>query len=184
MSKPTLCLDTHELAWAAGFFDGEGSVCLRRRGNWRELRLQVPQSGNDATDILERFQRAIGGLGKIGGPWQYRERMLPMYRLDLYGHENVQAAISMVWRFLSKPKQIQATKAMTECAAYWQMRGLHGKGPAKLTMAQVAYVRERHVQAKANRQRVVRGWIQDEAAKLKISPHTLNHILQGRGYAT
>lgn len=58
-----------EHAWAAGFFDGEGCVNQVKRANHRPtLQLALGQSGSDET--LVRFQKAMGGLGKIYGPYQ------------------------------------------------------------------------------------------------------------------
>jgi len=49
-----------ELAWAAGFFDGEGSF------SWTEAAAFGCTVINQANkEPLERFQRAVAGLGKI-----------------------------------------------------------------------------------------------------------------------
>lgn len=52
-----------ELAWAAGFFDGEGSVQLTRRGK--------PQWGIAQCDPapLQRFLSAVGLPDKVHGPY-------------------------------------------------------------------------------------------------------------------
>lgn len=175
--KPT----THELAWAAGFFDGEGTVILRRRRNWMELGLSVSQSGDPET--LQRFQAAIGGLGKIGGPWNPKwPGSAPAYRLDLRGYQQVQAAVAMLWRFLSGPKKAQAERVMLACKAYFQQRALHGKSTAKLTLAQAAELRSMYAAARVGRQRVPHGFFAQAAAKYGTSRHTLSHICQGKGY--
>lgn len=63
-----------ELAWAAGFFDGEGYIGCKKDGT---VRLSIDQI-NKAP--LNRFQKAVGGLGTVTGPhppsglgkrWQY-----------------------------------------------------------------------------------------------------------------
>lgn len=63
-----------EKAWAAGFFDGEGSVHIA----WRHLRkdgteycypqVSLSQSGLTAKAILERFGKAVEVPGKLYGP--------------------------------------------------------------------------------------------------------------------
>src|SRR5260221_10051361 len=62
-------LDPIELAWAAGFFDGEGSTFARSeraRPGYRRFVMSVPQSGADRPpEVLVRFQRAVA-LGVIG----------------------------------------------------------------------------------------------------------------------
>lgn len=182
MSKPILCLDTHELAWAAGFFDGEGHVALRRRGNWRELVLSVSQSGQSGRVILERMQRALGGLGKIGGPWIPKRANLPVYRLDMRGYVDVQASIALMWRWLSDVKRAQASAAMVNCRDYFARRSLMGDGPAKLTRQQVEDLRARYAVVKAGRKRAPRGFFTQESANLGLSINTLRPICHGRGY--
>jgi hypothetical protein len=63
-------MDRHELAWAAGFFDGEGwANAVGQTGRrTRQPQAQINQSDNDAIPVaLERFNRAVG-VGRIGGP--------------------------------------------------------------------------------------------------------------------
>lgn len=60
-----------ELAWAAGFFDGEGSTYVDSslQGNhyYPRLRLGVVQSGEtfNPPQVLVRFQKAVGDIGSI-----------------------------------------------------------------------------------------------------------------------
>lgn len=56
-----------EIAWAAGLFEGEGTVALVRGKppkQWVNLRMQVWSTD---LDVLEKFQRIVGG--KIYGPY-------------------------------------------------------------------------------------------------------------------
>lgn len=65
-------MDRYELAWAAGFFDGEGwAAAVRQSGRTNhQPRAQVNQAGaGRAPEALERFRAALGGLGRIGGPY-------------------------------------------------------------------------------------------------------------------
>lgn len=52
-----------EVAWAAGFFDGEGSCFANRRpgGTYAEV-IRIHQKDPRP---LERFQAAIGGIGRL-----------------------------------------------------------------------------------------------------------------------
>lgn len=64
-------MDRHELAWAAGFFDGEGWAAPVRfgRGQQRRPQAQINQSDDDdVPEALVRFRAAVGGAGNIGGP--------------------------------------------------------------------------------------------------------------------
>jgi hypothetical protein len=56
-------LESHELAWAAGFF-GEGWAAYQHRG-WRTRTNQAGESG--APEVLLKFQRIVG-VGRIDGP--------------------------------------------------------------------------------------------------------------------
>lgn len=60
-----------ELAWAAGLFEGEGTVTKNPRGY---LRLAVSQNGGaEARELLVRFAHAVG-LGRVTGPYDYAGR--------------------------------------------------------------------------------------------------------------
>lgn len=52
-----------DIAYLAGFFDGEGCVCINYQPSTRQysLRLQVTQSGRPATRVLSRYVDAFGG---------------------------------------------------------------------------------------------------------------------------
>ncbi len=57
-----------KLHWAAGFFEGEGTIRLNR-----SKRSPRPTMGfqviNTDLEALERFRDGVGGLGDIGGPY-------------------------------------------------------------------------------------------------------------------
>ena len=92
-----------ELAWAAGFFDGEGCVCRRNQHNEHDkINFEVAQ-----VDVrpLERFLAAVK-IGKIihrpGG-----KKSGPHYMFVLYRQEHVYDVINKLWPFLSEPKKEQ-----------------------------------------------------------------------------
>ena len=100
-----------QLAWAAGFFDGEGYVGCAP--STLQLTLSVGQSGSPA--LLERVQAALGGLGSIGGPYgPYPTKVSrkPVWRLQLNGYEKVQGAIALLWEWLGPVKRAQAKQAL------------------------------------------------------------------------
>lgn len=123
MSKPILCLNTHELAWAAGFFDGEGTVYARKRTpKRRELSLTIAQV---ETTTLHRFNRAVGSIGKVRGPYRTQLKGVakkPVYIFDAYGHPRVQAIIAMLWAWLGIPKRRQAIAAIAAVLPYEKQR--------------------------------------------------------------
>ena len=62
-----MCVRTYlknELVWAAGFFDGEGSIFHTKCRN--SLRININQT---EWETLERFRRATGNHNKVRGPY-------------------------------------------------------------------------------------------------------------------
>lgn len=100
-------MNREELAWAAGFFDGEGHMAARK---WRTSQIGVGQS---EVSTLVRFQRAVRGIGCVYGPYRAANSPRPTYRWQIASFEGCQAVIAMLWPFLSEPKRDQARRLMT-----------------------------------------------------------------------
>jgi len=115
-------MNREALAWAGGFYSGEGYTGLnkfttmgkggKKRSRWKKYpSMTVAQASSPET--LERFNDAIMGLGKIYGPYgPYTTQKKPYYQLQIFGFEKVQAAIAMLWDFLSTEKQRQAKNVL------------------------------------------------------------------------
>lgn len=124
-------LDPLQLAWAAGFFDGEGSTIVHepRRGYLR-LTVSVPQSGGpEPPEVLYRFKAAMLGLGEIGpqnseGMWVWRSR----------SGEEGQAAIALLWPQLGTVRRAQARAALERFHAQYHPSGLKPR-PSRRTRA-------------------------------------------------
>ena len=103
--------DLAELAWAAGFFDGEGSTIAKSdsdRPGYYQLVVTVPQSGRDGVpEVLLRFQRAVLGMGVID-----RADAKSVLRWRARGFVDAQATIALLWRSLGGVKRDQAAAAM------------------------------------------------------------------------
>lgn len=75
-----------ELAWAAGFYDGEGSskkICYHyktkkgiRKAPTKNIMMSVSQA---ELEPLLRFQNAVKGIGHINGPYQYNTNKRPYW---------------------------------------------------------------------------------------------------------
>lgn len=95
-------LDREALAWAAGFYDGEGSVGLSGPGG-RYPQLRISQCH---PEVLQRFRLAVGGIGFVTGP-----HPRPAPRQDVWVYRtsgmNAQAVAAMLWPFLSSVKRAQ-----------------------------------------------------------------------------
>jgi len=101
-----------ELAWAAGFFDGEGSVhiaysCKRKDGSFRHYpQVSLGQSGVLAPEVLNRFQRAIGMIGKLYGPFKPAKNQKQVrFLLEFSGFAKTQAIMAMLWSWLGTVKR-------------------------------------------------------------------------------
>lgn len=110
-------VNRENLAWAAGFFDGEGTVGCRKGPKKVQLQLKVGQAD---PETLEKFLDAIG-FGKIYGPYTHDKRpnRKPMWNYTVTKHEHVQAAIAMMWPFLGTIKREDALRALTTYRNDW-----------------------------------------------------------------
>lgn len=111
-------LSREELAWAAGFFDGEGcTYAMKRSDAYTRVALDVGQVNKDT---LERFRAAVGGLGSVVGPYSHRARpqSKPIYQYRASSFEDVQAVLAMLWAWLGPHKREQALTAMAKATPY------------------------------------------------------------------
>lgn len=93
-------MDTRELAWAAGLFEGEG---------WISDNSGYAMLGLETTDMdtLERFHAAVGGLGRISGH-RVRGGNRPVASWKLCSFEGSQAVLAMLWYGLGDRRKSQA----------------------------------------------------------------------------
>lgn len=99
-----------ELAWAAGFFDGEGTTHLGKstKGDrFTKPKLTIPQK---ELECLARFRKALGNRGTIYGPIK-QKRDSEIYHYSIQKAKEVDETLTLLWPFLSDVKKNQATKA-------------------------------------------------------------------------
>lgn len=98
------------LAWAGGFFDGEGSTFAKgetARPGYRQLNVSVPQSGGVVVpEVLARFDDALPGLGAIGQPSG------GLFRWRSADHTRSRATIDLLRPWIGKVKRDQAAAAI------------------------------------------------------------------------
>jgi hypothetical protein len=100
------------LAWAAGFFDGEGSFITVRDGGHIGCMVSVGQTDDEP---LHKFMAVFNGIGAVNGPYaRAKPNERPMFYYTVRGFEKVQAIMAMMWPFLCGPKKRQATEMMSE----------------------------------------------------------------------
>lgn len=134
-------MNREELAWAAGFFDGEGSFTHGGNtgpGSGRYAVVRITQT--DAA-VLHRFRRAVTSIGRVTGPHLTAHR--PAFHYCAYGNEKSQAIGAMLWAFLSPPKRVQFKTRMA--AAGWD--GLTRSPDQRAKMS--ASLKQHHINRRA-----------------------------------
>jgi hypothetical protein len=103
---------SEELAWSAGFFDGEGCVGLRRRPRC-VAQLQISISQCDRR-VLDRFAAAVGG-GRVYGPHTpagATPNQNPRYQYVATGASLVPSIMDAIYPWLSAVKREQYERTM------------------------------------------------------------------------
>ena len=124
-------LDRAELAWAAGFFDGEGSTIARTyrdRPGYYQLNVTVPQACADSVPpALLRFQGAMLGMRQISGPANDHG-----YMLRFSARDEVHRVLQLLWPNLGEVKRAQATAAIAVVDAQYSSGRIRARKPRKL----------------------------------------------------
>lgn len=104
-----------QLAWAAGFFDGEGhiGVVTPKSGN-AHIHIQVVQTEEGP---LQRLQTVLN-VGRIYGPYNHGGNRRPYKQLHIDRFESVQHTVCALWPWLSAPKKRQIVAAFDKFALY------------------------------------------------------------------
>ncbi|HEV8670095.1 MAG TPA: hypothetical protein VGS01_05095 [Candidatus Limnocylindria bacterium] len=106
---------TTELAWVAGFFDGEGYIGSGGANGRRTIEMSIAQAtpAGSMPPTLARV-RSVLGVGSLRGPrllpnpWS----KLPQCVWVTNAFEDVQFATAMLWRWLGPVKRTQARDAL------------------------------------------------------------------------
>jgi len=105
-------LDPREIAWAAGLFEGEGSIGASRN---RKKKTQTPllQLSMTDGDTVQRFA-SILGLGRTYRPYDRGLNCKPSYTWRLTSFEKAQAVIAMFWPWLGVRRKKRALEILAE----------------------------------------------------------------------
>lgn len=95
-------------AWAAGFWDGEGSVGCYYRRDRPSWRIACGISQRDAR-VLRRFCKIVG-VGRVGGPYIVRDK--PMFAWYARNYEDALAVFTRLRPYLDKIKMKQFEQAL------------------------------------------------------------------------
>src|SRR3990167_6635936 len=99
--------DKTDLAWAAGLFDGEGTVGVRRNGDKARLRRIGMSVRMSCKDAVEKWAQIAGTKITVPIIPSYYPNAKPLYSAAIQNFEGVQAAIAKMWPWLSEEKRNQ-----------------------------------------------------------------------------
>ncbi len=109
-------MDTRDLAWAAGFFDAEGSIShhLPTKRRTRRATFDVSQSGDGKIpDVLMRF-RDVVGAGSIFGPYRGY-----LYYWRTHDTGIITSVVALLWPWLTDEKRAQIRATLAVIPALW-----------------------------------------------------------------
>lgn len=90
-----------DIGWLAGFIDGEGSVCLDRRGVWRQPLLSATSTD---IELLENVRRLVGGCIT---PVKVRRPRKASWLWKLNGAQQVIVVLRTVVDYMHCPQKIR-----------------------------------------------------------------------------
>jgi hypothetical protein len=107
-------------AWAAGLWDGEGSVCLlkhRSHPGYFVPEASITQASADGRpEVLERAAALAAG-GYWYGPFSQEGSKLPVYRWKLFRHDEIRTFLDLLWPWLGLVKRRQAERVLEVLAS-------------------------------------------------------------------
>lgn len=98
-----------DLAWAAGFFDGEGCVTFNVVRGKKYIRVSVRQHHRE---VLDKFQEVVG-LGSVSGPYTSGSGN-DCWSFQVSGFERSQAIAALLWEWLGSEKRDQFKHHLVE----------------------------------------------------------------------
>lgn len=102
-------LNREELAWCAGYFDGEGCFYLSHLKNEAHSLVFGASLKQVELETLEKFHRVVT-VGSIKGP--YKTATGQIYRWAVYGFEKTQFLACVMWPWLGTVKKEQWKSAL------------------------------------------------------------------------
>lgn len=108
-----------ELAWAAGFFDGEGCVTYvrhQKKQTTRALRINITQRHDE---VLHRFKAAVRS-GSVNGPYDAVGRKNSLFTYQITKQAEVKRVFKLLKPYLGSIKRQQ----FEETIARWDNRNV------------------------------------------------------------
>lgn len=150
-----------ELAWAAGFYDGEGSTSYgTHKGGSRPYIIPSASVSQKNATTLERFQRAVGGRGRI-----YERRNRPgMFQWETSRWVEARDVVNLLWPWLCEPKRQQAAAVF---AVYDEQRATRPPRAKAVSCKRGHSLADAWVHGKVKPQRVCKTCRRDSWARQK-----------------
>lgn len=104
-----------DIAWAAGLFEGEGSICIfeQKHNVLPLIRVSIQMTDRD---VVERFVQ-IMGCGRVTGEHRFgREHHKPTYRWHIGNRADVERIVLMLLPYLGERRSAKAREALAEIA--------------------------------------------------------------------
>jgi len=119
-------MNREALAWAAGFYDGEGSTYLQMRAKENgKLPRPVMSIIHNTKEQLDRFVNAVGD-GKVYGPYKRKgKNHSPYHQLLICGRNRVAVVLERLWPYLCSHKRDQADLVFTRLELIRRERDLN-----------------------------------------------------------
>jgi hypothetical protein len=112
-----MSVDREALAWAAGFFDGEGTAVLANQNSTRPRDYLTPclaVTQHYDPETIHRFHRAVNDLGSVTGPHTNKGTAYhPRWMWQCRRPHEVLAVVPMLRPWLSGPKRRQIAAVMS-----------------------------------------------------------------------
>ena len=125
-----------DLAWAAGFFDGEGCVTFNRSRGRNSIVVSIRQHH---PEVLEKFARVVG-VGKVSGPYKSGSGG-DCWSFQVSGFERCQFIAALLWEWLGTPKRDQFARHLNDAHhESWT----NWRGPANLNEGDTRACRRGH----------------------------------------
>ena len=116
-----------EHAWAAGLFEGEGSVTTQPSGTRGRLRVRFSLATTDE-DVILRFQRVLG-CGTVRGPFMKKGALKPQWSYYAGRAEHVQHIAAILRPYLGSRRSAK----LEECLAAYAAQPPRGNGQREKT---------------------------------------------------
>ncbi len=166
-----------EIAWAAGLFEGEGSITTQRSSHpgSKRLRVRFSMSMTDK-DVVERFH-GIVGCGTVSGPTWHSGSTKPQWRWHACRPEAVGALVAMFRPYLGKRREATLLRCLRE---------YQEQPPARNFQREKTHCPHGHIYDEANTYRDSRGARHCRACgrvagTLMPKPHTCTNQSTGVG---